>query len=71
LILLYNIHAYGLQNHNKGVKQGKIIQQNMFLKNTGKLIQSTHQNAIHMMDNPAQKLIKSLYMKLSRDMEDI
>lgn len=42
-----------------------------FLKILLKLIQSTRQNAIHMMDNPAHKLIKSLYMKLSRDMEDI
>jgi hypothetical protein len=43
----------------------------MFLTNGGKLIQSTRQNAIHMMVNPAHKLIKSLYMKLSRDMEDM
>jgi hypothetical protein len=43
----------------------------MFLKNADKFIQSTCQNAISMMDNPAHKLIKSLYMKLSEDMEDI
>lgn len=34
-------------------------------------IKSPYQNAINMMNNPAHKLIKLLYLKLERDMEDI